>query len=195
MKLIQESAVGPSSVKGTPGKSAVLIYLDCQLVGENSKRPSTKLPNVEPAHLQKLVSCALRGRGSVAIGKGNTQVDCPVEGDIMVVCDGGRRDDIGLAPFKSSVPQLQRNCQLLGTLGTDGDSRPAIGQGQEDEEQRFDQPGSEDELHFKRTFDEDDSRKKTPEIRRHEPWKCLGVCDLDFNKPDVAHNSRGQEGC
>lgn len=102
MKLIQESAVGPSSVKGTPGKSAVLIYLDCQLVGENSKRPSTKLPNVEPAHLQKLVSCALRGRGSVAIGKGNTQVDCPVEGDIMVVCDGGRRDDIGLAPFKSS---------------------------------------------------------------------------------------------
>ena len=78
IKMIQESCLGPSNVKGVTGKNAVLIYCDSQLIGESSKRPSTRLPPIEGNLLHTLIGNALKARGSTPIGKGNTQVDCPI---------------------------------------------------------------------------------------------------------------------
>ncbi|CAJ1437032.1 unnamed protein product [Effrenium voratum] len=102
IKMISESPLSPSKVKGVPGKSAVLIYLDTQLIGESNKKPALRLPPIQPGLLQKLITCALKARGSSPVGK-STQVDTPIEGDMIVVNDGGRaRDDQVLAPFKSA---------------------------------------------------------------------------------------------
>lgn len=112
VKMIQESCLGPSNVKGVPGKNAVLIYCDSQLIGESLKRPSTRLPPIEDNLLHTLIGNALKARGSTPIGKGNTQVDCPIEGDIVIVNDGGRGNDLCLAPFRSA--------KTRGTRGVNG---------------------------------------------------------------------------
>lgn len=74
IKMISESPLSPSKVKGVPGKSAVLIYLDTQLIGESNKKPALRLPPIQPGLLQKLITCALKARGSSPVGK-STQVD------------------------------------------------------------------------------------------------------------------------
>ncbi|CAK9073137.1 unnamed protein product [Durusdinium trenchii] len=112
VKMIQESCLGPSNVKGVPAKNAVLIYCDSQLIGESLKRPSTRLPPIEDNLLHTLIGNALKARGSTPIGKGNTQVDCPIEGDIVIVNDGGRGNDLCLAPFRSA--------KTRGTRGVNG---------------------------------------------------------------------------
>ena len=109
VKMIQESCLGPSNVKGVPGKNAVLIYCDNQLIGESLRRPSTRLPPIEDNLLHTLIGNALKARGSTPIGKGNTQVDCPIEGDIVIVNDGGQGNDLCLAPFRSAKTRGTRS--------------------------------------------------------------------------------------
>ena len=111
-KAISESSLSPANVKGTAGKNCVLIHLDTQLVGESQKRPNIRLPPLDSGVCQCLVSNALKARGSVPVGKNNLQVDQPIEGDLMVVNDGGRRDDSALAAFKSSKTRGVVNAYL-----------------------------------------------------------------------------------
>lgn len=112
VKMIQESALSPANVKGQAGKNCVMVHLDCQLLGEASKRPSTRLPSLENSTVHHtLVANALKGRGATPVGKGNQVIDCPIEGDVMLV-NGGSRSDECLAPFRGPKCRGQLNSHL-----------------------------------------------------------------------------------
>ena len=112
VKLVQESPLGPSKVNGGPGKTAILIHVDLQLIGESLRRPSCKVPPLDTCPHQQLITGALKGRGASAIGRNNNQVDCPVEGDIILVCDSRKDSTQGLAPFRSAKCRGQINGYL-----------------------------------------------------------------------------------
>ena len=86
--------------QGVEGKNAVLIFVDSASVGEAAKRPSLRTPALPDGHLQKVVTGTLQGRGATP-RKGCSHVDTPVNGDLVIVSDGGRGDESALAPFKA----------------------------------------------------------------------------------------------
>ena len=112
VKAIAESSLAPTSIRGKPGRSCVLIHLDTQLIGEASKRPAYKLPPIPDGLMSKLLTAALKARGAQPV-KGSTHFDAPIEGDVVLLNDGGRNDaDACLSHFKTGKTRRPVNAHI-----------------------------------------------------------------------------------
>ena len=111
VKAISESSLAPTSIRGKAGKSCVLTHLDTQLIGEASKRPAYKLPPIPDGLMSKLLTAALKARGAQPV-KGSTHFDLPIEGDVVLLNDAGRRDDSTLSHFKTGKTRLPVNAHI-----------------------------------------------------------------------------------
>ena len=101
-RVVEESQLS-GKFQGVQGKSCIMIHFDVQLFAEAAKRPDRRSPALTSALLKKLVHGAIKGRGGSPNQKvGPDHYDKPLDGDFIILNDGGRNViDVLMSPFKT----------------------------------------------------------------------------------------------